>query len=146
MFGFWQKLLWLSEASVFGRSFVLGRIFGYFDNRRFGIGRRSKFPFWFNTELFKWYPTFLYYPMFSNSSAEDDCSRPLSEDEDVLSKITLPSASELSTWKVDSVELFCPFFGYWTELSSNFSYFYLQRSHAGQWMIIGSLLLGRLGE
>ena len=40
MFGFSQKLLWLAEASVFGRSFVFGRIFGYFENRRFRFGRR----------------------------------------------------------------------------------------------------------
>ena len=57
MFGFSQNLLWLAEASVFGRcfvfgrSFVFGRIFGYFDNSRFGFGRRSKFPFRFNTGL-----------------------------------------------------------------------------------------------
>jgi len=25
-------------------------MFGIFHNRRFGFGRRSKFPFWFNTE------------------------------------------------------------------------------------------------
>ena len=51
MFGFSQELLWLAEASVFGRSFIFGRIFGYFDNRRFGFGRRSKFSFRFNTGL-----------------------------------------------------------------------------------------------
>ena len=38
-----------TEASVNSRIFVFGRIFGYFDNRRFGFGRRSKFPFRFNT-------------------------------------------------------------------------------------------------
>ena len=37
------------------------------------------------------------HPMFSNSSADDDCSSTLSEVSEVLSNITLPSASELST-------------------------------------------------
>ena len=52
MFGYSQKLLWLAEALVLGRSFVCGRIFGYFDNRRFGFGRRSIFPFRLNTGIF----------------------------------------------------------------------------------------------
>ena len=40
--------------------------------------------------------------------------------------------------------LFCPQNLYC--LSSNLVHFYLRQSHAGQWMIIGSLLLARLSE